>query len=282
METFEKVLGYYRGVFSFTPLSQSILTTKESVSFPNIDSVLPTKIVKELPENVEKVSYEGKDYFVKKEFLSLEEVKNLKTGEKVWCNLLRKRDGVDRAGQNYGSFCLGTIYQYKKNGDGDHRDHHGNGSLGTYIITNHFSGLQPRVGRDWEKFGKHCWAITDRIDMGEGVRLIVENPLVEKTYVETLVETQEEILTYVERHAFGETLSGILSNKPGNASIFANLGVNNHKMVVNDRSDLVKVNPNIGRKVKVLRKFTSPLTKNTYCLVEFDGKFCVINKENLK
>lgn len=273
METFEKVLGYYRGVFSFTPLSQSILTTKESVSFPNIDSVLPTKIVKELPENVEKVSYEGKDYFVKKEFLSLEEVKNLKTGEKVWCNLLRKRDGVDRAGQNYGSFCLGTIYL----------GHNSNSVSRSYIITDHFCGSTPKPSIiDWKRFGEYSWAITNIIDMGEGVRLIVENPLVEKTYVETLVETQEEILTYVERHAFGETLSGILSNKPGNASIFANLGVNYHKMVVNDRSDLVKVNPNIGRKVKVLRKFTSPLTKNTYCLVEFDGKFCVINKENLK
>ena len=97
----------------------------------------------------------GKTYICEDRFLSLDEVKSLTTGSKVWCNLKTNKT----------VWCIGTMYKH-----GDE----------TFIITNLFSGQPPggwhcKEG-EWNKYGKYSWGIVYDQDLGTGVKLAQEVP----------------------------------------------------------------------------------------------------------
>jgi len=159
MKTYEDILHFYKGIYSTSttstekPVPNPLMDAINTV-LPKTETTPPSSSLRDLARisvgSVMLRTYLGKHYLYEDRCLSLDEVKNLTIGTKVWCSL--QNDKTD--------WCIGTIY---KNVDE------------TYIITDVFNGMPPggwhcKEG-EWKKYGKYSWAIAYPKDLGIGVKL---------------------------------------------------------------------------------------------------------------
>jgi hypothetical protein len=208
------------------------------------EDYLETTLTKDSRPGKFEVSYEGEKFSVLDTNLSLDEVKNLTTGTKVWCNLLNT-DITD--------WCIGTIFKDSRN---------------TFIVTDVFNGSYPENERyhDWRKYGKFTWLVKITDDLGRGVKLVeVENV---KKYTKTEGHSGVVSKTEVNRDLF---------NRLG-----VQLGLLNNVKVETDPS-LTYDKPNPGDSLTTLKEVKSSTSDSHYSLVKFgDNKFCVINSKNIQ